>query len=170
MIVVISVVGVLVSLTVPALAGVLRSSRRAACAANLHAFGQAFGLYRATYKDLMPFADAPADLRAQRASPFDKLSPYVDAPMPLLAQDRIAVAAPYRCPVDHTYALDTGFSYYYQPSLTMAVWAAEVDAGYAQVQFARRQADDPQTKILHDFRPWHDGHINALRADGSVGP
>ncbi|MFN0012753.1 MAG: hypothetical protein ACKVS8_14035 [Phycisphaerales bacterium] len=168
MIVVIAVVGVLVALTLPALAGSLRSARRVACAANLRSFGQAFAVYRGASKDIMPFADSRADLRVGRAAPFDKLQPYIDAPFPTLVESRVQVGAPYRCPMDRADAFDTGFSYYYQPSLAMAAWAAEVDAAYAQIQFARRQSDDPKTMILHDFRPWHDQRINALMADGSV--
>ena len=169
MVVCIAIIGVVLSITLPVIAGVRERGRALACRVNLRSIGQALTMYRNANRDLLPVAEWPADAFTTFTGPFDALAAHLDAPFPRPDFERgeAVTGDPWRCPADAMRSPATGFSYVYTPYTAFQVMMGD-DQRRVQRDFTRH----PETVIFLDWDRVHPGRghqrRNALRLDGSV--
>lgn len=123
LIAVVAVIGVLLAILLPALAGARRAARSAACLVNLRSIGQAVQMYRGDNDGLLPFANAHIDFSLDYRDPLPALEQYLDVPLPTF-NDRAEIisGAPFICPDDSQDWPRLGASYFYTPVDLMNYW------------------------------------------------
>ena len=152
LLVVISIIGVLVSLLLPAVNSVRQSARRTACISNLRQVGMAMEQYLDVHQDKYPDAAQLPSVTPDRPDLVDLLGTFAE-------QNRDMFA----CPSDNKYFQAEGLSYEYP--------AARI-AGRTRKQLAKtRQLTD--IWVAYDFDHFHGpagmaGARNVLFADSHV--
>ncbi|MBL9032488.1 MAG: type II secretion system protein [Phycisphaerae bacterium] len=170
LLVVISVIGVLISITLPALGSARETSRRTKCLANVRSIGNGFGMYLNDSKGKFPLVrplHSGGGGGGGRPDPslLDLLGDYLDAPVPRKDERGFFIVSdPYKCPSDIASADSAqefepvwrtdGTSYEYFPGAFMLL---------AEVLFMRDPAlavtkaydADRRWPILMDQADWH---------------
>jgi len=180
LLVVISVIGVLVSIILPALSSSRETARRLQCLANLKGIGMGLNIYmNERSKGLLPRVRPLHDPSAPKNDPslLDVLGQYVDAPLPRDRGDgTFDVVQPYLCPQDKWTSKDdkpvppiyetSGTSYSYFPGEAML--GAEILGVRPEVisfavtkAFEKAHDTGRDWPVLNDFGDWH-----ALRKSG----
>lgn len=174
---VISIIAILVSITIPALGSSRETSRRLKCLTNLKGIGVGFAVYITDSKELLPEVSPLQNPGAQANDPalFEVLSQYLDVPQPEREDPSnpdssyTRVSEVYKCPSDRTGRDATrnfepvwrsfGFSYQYPPGEFM--WAfgqsylREKPKAQQGVSLAWRQPQWRDLPILTDYDDWH---------------
>ena len=125
LLVVITIIGILVSITLPTISKVKETAKRVKCLTNLKGFGVAFELYRTANKDLLPyvlpFHNSQFPPNPNDPSLLTVLEGYMDATPPYYDENGVLVVTePYICPSDTDgVGRETGFSYEYWPGALM---------------------------------------------------
>jgi len=176
LLVVIVIIGVLVSITLPALKNVRDTSKRLKCLTNLKGFGVAFELYRNANKELLPYVlpfhneDFPQNPNDPQL--LDVLSDYMDVQPPYYDENGVLkVTEPFLCPSDNEeVGLTTGFSYEYWPGALMIareIFRADRNPAATVTKFYEL---NPNFPVLADANPWHPGRAKTYRrdADGNL--
>jgi prepilin-type N-terminal cleavage/methylation domain-containing protein len=172
---VVSIVALLVSITLPALGQARATSRRLECLTNLKGFGVALELYRKDFSDLLP-----------RTSPFykqiDPLNPQqgevsvisrymdVDPPereVPGDASTPFVRKKPYFCPMDRDADAGAalGFSYEYWAGWLMdarEIWRGDRNAQRTVTRFYE-DGVNREFAVLADAKDWHRGNTKTGR-------
>ncbi|MCC6429161.1 MAG: prepilin-type N-terminal cleavage/methylation domain-containing protein [Phycisphaerales bacterium] len=167
LLVVISVIAVVISITLPALAGSKEAARRVKCLANLKGIGVGIELYLNDYKRVFPYVlpfsnDASSD---NDKSLLDLIGNYVDATTPYKGPDELFNASdPWTCPSDRTSDdeksnfgptwREFGTSYEFIPGeimllIEMATGLKDTSRGVSKAYESR---DWP---VLRDMDNWH---------------
>lgn len=177
LILVIAIIGILVSITIPALGSSRETSRRLKCLTNLKGIGVGFAAYILDSKELLPEV-APlqgADASSNDPALFEVLSQYLDVPRPEREDPSnpdssyTHVSEVYKCPSDRVGRDETrqfepvwrsfGFSYQYPPGEFM--WAftqtylREKPKAQQGVSAAWRQPQWRDLPVLIDYDDWH---------------
>lgn len=174
---VISIIAILVSITIPALGSSRETSRRLKCLTNLKGIGVGFAVYINDSKELLPEV-APLQTPGSSTNDpalFEVLSQYLDAAQPEREDPSNAnssygrVPEVYKCPSDRV-GRDAsrqfepvwrsfGFSYQYPPGEFM--WAfgqsylREKPKAQQGVSLAWRQPQWRDLPVLVDYDDWH---------------
>jgi len=156
MLLVVTIVGLLVSVVLPSLGRARQIARRVTCRSNLHGVAPAFRMYLNESNDVMPVAAAMPSLGlTDEPRIADVLARYLDDPRAL------------RCPGDNLrrFYQSEGSSYQYNTML-----------GGRKVTetFLTRRFGQDKTPVMHDYEPFHGpagepGSANYLFADLHVG-
>ncbi|MBI1189282.1 MAG: prepilin-type N-terminal cleavage/methylation domain-containing protein [Tepidisphaera sp.] len=169
LLVVISIIVVLISILLPALANSREAARNVKCQTNLRAIGQGLQMYMTQEsKDLLPKV-RPLNEGSNTNDPslLDILSKYVDAPTPYKndGSPDWVVSDPYRCPSDRTGSDSaTGFKPLWQVNGTSYEYAAADLMVFAEaatvrnVQFGVSKAYElhlPPLPVVIDADDWH---------------
>lgn len=156
------VIGVLLGVLVPVLASARGSARRVVCQSNLRQIHPPIMAYRDTHRGLLPPAYDLFSVQPGWLAPLDALAPYLDAPLPRLDRGEVVISAPWLCPADDVTGPYDGLSYLYAPHQMMGIVGAE--------WVTRQYESEPSRPVFHDaFREFHNGSLNTLRFDGSIG-
>ncbi|QOJ00818.1 MAG: prepilin-type N-terminal cleavage/methylation domain-containing protein [Phycisphaeraceae bacterium] len=151
--VVVVVVGVLLGIALPWLAGARREGRVVACMGNLRSLGMAVESHMDRSGGVLPLALATASVRDGELAPFEEISAYLEAPLPRLsASGGVETGPPYVCPSDRSYAVEHGFSYGYGPMDFMRISYTADPARDVTAYFRRTGVSDP---ILLDVWGFH---------------
>ncbi|MCC6285480.1 MAG: DUF1559 domain-containing protein [Phycisphaerales bacterium] len=110
---VISIVALVLSLALPALAGARAAARNSVCQSQVRQIGLGIALYRDAWNELLPLALTMPDIRRDRLDPWRAVSVYLDVPLPRLERNELKIASPWRCPADHSVRARQVFSYGY---------------------------------------------------------
>jgi len=178
--VVICIIGILVSVTIPALGRAREASRRAKCLANLRSIGTGFQMYlNAAGKGVFPYVNPlhgdPSPGHPNDISLLELLGEYLDAEVPR-KEDPSAntsrsalyiVSDPYRCPSDQGGRLQdgsdagpeptwrtTGSSYDYPPGKAMLM-AEAIFVPRPAFGVTKAYEKDRNWPIVADWLPWH---------------
>lgn len=174
LLVVIAVIGVLVSITLPALGKARETSRRLKCLANLKGMGVGFAVYmndsQGVLPDVKPLHDPDPNGDTGDPSLLEVLSDYIGVPSPRKESfDSIyyIVTDPYKCPSDISSDNDeTGFepvyrtvgtSYEYFPGLFVLFSEARgvLDPVVRIKSVTQAYEQTPDWPILLDAGRWH---------------
>ncbi len=176
LLVVIAIIGILVSITLPAIGKVREGAKRLKCLTNLKGFGIAFENYRNTNKDLLPYV-LPFHNEQFPQNPNDPqllqvLEGYMDVEPPRYDENNVLIVTePFLCPSDNDgVGLQTGFSYEYWPGALMVareIFRADRFPAATVTKFYEFNPDFP---VLADANPWHPGRPKKYRldADGNL--
>lgn len=176
LLVVITIIGILVSITLPTISKVKETTKRVKCLTNLKGFGVAFELYRTANKDLLPyvlpFHNSQFPPNPNDPSLLTVLEGYMDATPPYYDENGVLVVTePYICPSDTDgVGLQTGFSYEYWPGALMIareIFRADPRPAPTVTKFYELNPDYP---VLFDANPWHPGRPKkyVVDADGNL--
>jgi len=156
LLIVIAIIGLLVSLTIPALSKAKVLARHTACRTNLHAVAVGFRMYLNDSGDIMPVA---AQLPSAQ---LNDDPPICEVMTPYLGDLEVL-----HCPADteRDYFASEGSSYEYHSILG----GRNVDE-----TFLTQMVGEANVHIMHDYEPFHGkagqlGASNYLFADGHVG-
>ena len=178
MIVVISIVGVLIALLLPALALARREARSVACQSNLRSMYQGFKRYQDSSDGRLPLTESPFRIDHDLLSPVKEIAAHLDVQMP--GRDSygdLRSSAPWRCPSDRSEADKWGWSYDYWPAPLFSYY--RLDGNPAGKVTAIYEADSSLPLIVDAF-PGHapestvkpqqsNGHARfMLRYDGRI--
>lgn len=185
LLVVISILAVLISILLPALAGARESSRNALCLTRLRGLGVGLQLYMNDGDDLLPYLEPIHDENNNDESLLSVLADYVDVPTPVRDEEVSPVTGdPYwqvndafRCPSDRAGAIDTdddpeplwrqvGTSYEYGPGRAMFALDVFVSDGGLDLEDVQQSLRtvittlyrDPARAywpVLYDFADFH---------------
>jgi len=151
LIVVVAIIAVLVSISVPVTSRVVQSGKATACSANLRNLGTALQLYLADHKQIMP------PLQAGRQSTSDNV-PVIDNTLNVYLPDPRVFA----CPADNAGIFTaSGTSYYWNSILS--------GQSIAHLVFFLSNGQNSQIPVLSDkqgFHPYAANKVNILYADG----
>lgn len=169
LLVVISIIGILVGITMPALGGARQQARRLKCLMNLHGWGHALELYYKDNKEVLPYVPPFYDIGIPHdpwdPSLLDALEGFMDVPPPYYDSDNVLhVYPPFLCPSDDDADAGraTGLSYQYWAGGLML--AREVVRGerHPERTVTRFYELNPKFPVMADARPWHPGNSTAL--------
>ncbi|HEX8313062.1 MAG TPA: type II secretion system protein [Chthoniobacteraceae bacterium] len=151
LLVVVSIIGVLAAISVPAYQRITASGRATKCVANLRQLGVALSVYLSENNMTMP------ELKAGRESIDDEV-PVIDNTLNRYVQD----PAVFACPADQDgYALKSGTSYFWNSALN--------NQALASLNFLNLISDHSRIPLLSDknpFHPYSETKVNVLYADG----
>lgn len=156
-----TIIATLAGLLLPALASARHAARAVACSANLRGWLQAVQAYALDYREALPLAIYPADLRLETLAPYDALALYTQSALPTLVGGHAVTAAPFLCPSDRQIGENadaTGFSYTYRPWELFASFPGTTDsrrAGAIQRAVSRLVDRHPDEPIFQDNEPFH---------------
>lgn len=165
--VVIALVGLLIGLSLPALASVRQRARVQTCLVNLRSLHQTVEMYRNDFK-LYPFADSIANIVIGNVEPFKGLEPYQTSPFPFVKDYTVHSGSPWQCPSDNESIM--GFSYIYGPFDLMAAWGD----GFPQRSVSFVLENTPKEILFMDSSTRHTIRGSTyetvyVRCDGSMG-
>ncbi len=164
LIVVIAIMGVVVSIVLPALSSAKSSAEKVGCLANLRSQGQGVVLYMDAGDGLLPFADLYMDARAGLIEPYASVAPFLDIGPPGVD----STSDVWVCPSDDDVFRDLGTSYLYAPYSVFAFTGHMADPRRWVTRFVM---DDPGSVLFQDTFGYHArGSKMACFADGSAGP
>lgn len=167
LLVVISIIAVLISMTLPALAGSREAARRVKCLANLKGVGVGIELYLNDFKRVFPYVLPFTDDSSSKndKSLLELMGNYVDAPTPYKEPSGLYIASdPWTCPSDRASDDEKsnygpawrtfGTSYEFVPGevmllIEMATGLKETARGVSKAYESR---DLP---VLRDIENWH---------------
>ncbi|MBL0920887.1 MAG: hypothetical protein IBJ10_02025 [Phycisphaerales bacterium] len=150
LLVILGVVGLLIALALPALRGASQASRRVACLANLKSLHLATRMYAEEHKGMLPLATTGVWIGIGDIAPLGDLVRYLDVPIPREVNGEMeGLSGPYLCPSDREFAVETGFSYGYQPWVFMAIEGQE--------PVSRRYTANPRLVLFGERGTWHPG-------------
>jgi prepilin-type N-terminal cleavage/methylation domain-containing protein len=172
---VISIIGVLVALTLPALGSARETTRRVKCLANLRSFGQGIAAYMNDSKDILPRVRPLHDDNASGgndASLLDVMTVYMSVNKPVRADPNdpqspfINVADVFKCPSDlksddpasqfRPLWESSGVSYeYFAGSLMLGAELALVDDPAKAVTKTYEQPQWRELPVMLDNADWH---------------
>ncbi|MFN0134388.1 MAG: type II secretion system protein [Phycisphaerales bacterium] len=169
LLVVISVIGILISITLPALGSARETSRRVKCLANVRSIGNGFSLYLNDSKGRFPYVRPlhGGGSGGSRPDPslLDLLGEYLDAPVPMKGPDNLYVVSdPFKCPSDIASADSAqGFEPVWRTDGTSYEYFAGAFMLLAEVLFMKDPAlavtkayeADRRWPILFDQADWH---------------
>ncbi|MCC6284879.1 MAG: prepilin-type N-terminal cleavage/methylation domain-containing protein [Phycisphaerales bacterium] len=167
---VISIVALLVSLALPALAGARAAARSSACQLNVRQIGLGVSMYRDAWNGLLPLATSMPNIQRDRMDPWRAVSGYLDAPLPSIARGGVIVPAPWRCPSDRREPTRQVFSYGYLAFTIMTFYDTMEPQRRATAWFEQH----PRSPVFSDAGPFHrEGRGGGIgrhlwRIDGSV--
>ncbi len=174
----IAVIGVLIGIALPVLAGSRDAARRARCMANLKSLGGALSMYLNRH-DVIPFAEFGVDLERGFAAPLPALAEHLDVEPPFwdASGDTARTGQPWLCPSDRDFASRIGWSYVYGAYDLIALEAAH--SPNPLVIVTRIFENNPALPIIFDARNFHRRGVpsafpeafrarNVLLLDGTV--
>lgn len=170
-----AVVGVIISLLVPALASSRQSAWSAQCLSQLRQIGVAFELYKTNSREHYPFADDSVNVPDGRVEPVRLLSSILGVEPPqTTAPDTTNESPPWRCPADPVIARRYGTSYRYE------LWTSFLILGRQAVGIVSNNANAGRyPAIMQELVNYHSPSTNPmivkmlkarhfLKHDGSV--
>lgn len=169
MLVSVSIVGVVISITLPAISHARAQAQRAECSSNMRSIGMATMMHVDANGGRLPMARYDAHAGTDDVRPWDQVSRYLDARLPGYSHQTGEAERldPWVCPSDPFVGVETGYSYQYTPA---AFFATMDDQEHRRI--SSMFLDQPSATLVLDFLPVHSGigheRRNALRIDGSV--
>ena len=167
LLVAVSVVGVLVSISLPALAVARRAAWGVHCQASHSQLGTAFTQYRSDSRELMPVCYTLADVRTGQLQPFAAVGAYLAVAPPTDGAQALEAGQPYRCKCDKDLGPAAGYSYLYAPILLCGTLIGQPPESIAR-SVCRSLDARPDEMLLRDWGAWHAQRRNQLRSDGAV--
>ncbi|MGV6813957.1 MAG: prepilin-type N-terminal cleavage/methylation domain-containing protein [Phycisphaerales bacterium] len=167
LLVVISIIAILIVILLPAISGVIETSRRLQCGSNLRTLGQGLSMYIESGDQLLPYARWVPDLQMERDAPFDIIATELGIQLPQMISDGYSTDQPFACASDRMVAPETGFSYIYTPFSFYSVLPEE----NRRRTVTRMFTTNSWSVLIEDRFGYHiNGTKNILRADGAVEP
>ena len=163
LLVVISIIALLISITLPALGQARETSRRTKCMANLKGIGQGFALYMNEKNALLPRVRPLHGGNTNDPSLLDVLADYVDAPIPRKDTDdkHWIVSDPFKCPSDKPDPVSgeplwrtDGVSYEYPVGIAM-LFAEGIFVREPQKGVTKAYDNNRKWPLLVDSGDWH---------------
>lgn len=168
--VVMMIVGVMIGLVIPALAGVRHESRRTQCMSNLRSLNQAMrsymdtenrSIFPVTYGYLVPWRNESF------VEVYSVIESHIGAPLPSRVDggERWAPEQPFICPADTTVAWEFGYSYYFWPGrIMMELHDPESLRPEVARRLTMRYEAEPHSSpqlVWMDCERWHPGGAGA---------